>query len=124
MMMMSGKSLLSTLPSGVVMQPDYLGKKEDLYLWCLIGQSKTCWEYVCPMRYFCGCDTCIRIKETKQNLTLETIGVHDRHSQTWGKMHARKSAPEVGEFSRPESQGFANDESGWWSSIYFSVSSF
>ncbi len=25
--------------SGRVMQPDYLGKPEDLYLWCLIGES-------------------------------------------------------------------------------------
>jgi hypothetical protein len=27
--------------SGTVMQPDYVGKQEDLYLWCLIGESKT-----------------------------------------------------------------------------------
>ncbi len=24
--------------SGTVMQPDYVGKPEDLYLWCLIGE--------------------------------------------------------------------------------------
>jgi hypothetical protein len=59
------------------MQPDYVSKPEDLYLCCLIGQSKTCWEYACPMHCSCGCDTGIRITETKQNLTLETIGVHD-----------------------------------------------
>jgi hypothetical protein len=28
--------------SGTIMQPDYVGKPEDLYLWCLIGKSKTC----------------------------------------------------------------------------------
>jgi hypothetical protein len=39
--------------------------------------SKTCWEYACPMCYSCGCDTGIRITETKQSLKLETIGVHD-----------------------------------------------
>jgi hypothetical protein len=26
--------------SGTVMQPDYVGKPEDLYLWCLIGEWK------------------------------------------------------------------------------------
>ena len=30
--------------SGTVMQPDYVIKPEDLYLWCLIGESKTCWQ--------------------------------------------------------------------------------
>jgi hypothetical protein len=39
--------------SGTVMQPDYAGKPEDLYLWCLIGEWKSCWEYACPMRYSC-----------------------------------------------------------------------
>ncbi len=27
-----------THESGTVMQPDYVGKPEDLYLWCLIGE--------------------------------------------------------------------------------------
>jgi hypothetical protein len=68
--------------SGTVMQPDYAGKPEDLYLWCLmIGESKTCRQQACPMRYSCGCDTSIRITEKKQTVTLklETIqvGVHD-----------------------------------------------
>jgi hypothetical protein len=62
------------------MQPDYVGKSEDLYLWCLIGKSKTCWEYACPMCYSCGYDTSILITETKQTLTLETIRVNDQHS--------------------------------------------
>jgi hypothetical protein len=65
----------------------------------------------------------IRITETKQTLKLEMIGVHDQHSHIGGKMHAHRSAPGVGGFSRPESEGPANDESGGWSSIYFSVSS-
>jgi hypothetical protein len=34
--------------SGTVMQPDYVIKPEDLYLWCLIGESKTCRGYACP----------------------------------------------------------------------------
>ncbi len=72
------------------------------------------------MRYSCGCDAGIRIEETKQSLKLETIGVHDGHSHIGGKMHARKSAPGVGGFSRPESEASANDESGGWSSINFS----
>jgi hypothetical protein len=79
--------------SGIVMQPDYLSKPEDLYLWCLIAHSKTCCGQTCRMRYSCGCDTCIRITEKKQILTLETIRVHDLHSHTGGKMHAHKSAP-------------------------------
>jgi hypothetical protein len=111
-----------------VMQPDYVGKPEDLYLWCLTGESKTCLRYACPIHYSCECDTCIRITETKQTLQLETIRVHDQHSHTGtlsrGKMHARKSAPGVDVFSRPESEGTANDEAGGWSSIKFSVSSF
>jgi hypothetical protein len=37
--------------SCTVMQPDYVGKPEDLYLWCLIGETKTLWQYACPMRY-------------------------------------------------------------------------
>ena len=94
------------------MQPDYVGEPEDLYLWCLIGESKTCLQYACLMCYSCGCDTGIRITETKQTLKLETIGVYDRHSHIWGKMHARKSAPGVGGFSRPESEASANDQSG------------
>ncbi len=105
------------------MQPDYVGKPEDLYLWCLIGESKTCQQYACLMRYSCGCDIGVRITETKQTLKLEMIGVHDRHSHIGGKMHARKSAPGVGAFSRPESEAYANDESGGWSSINFPVSS-
>ncbi len=80
--------------SGTVMQPDYVGKLEDLYLWCLIGETKTLWQ--CPMRYSCGCNTGIRITETKQSLKLETIGVHDRHSHIGGRMHARKSASGLG----------------------------
>jgi hypothetical protein len=114
------------------MQPDYDGKPEELYLCCLIGESKTCREYAFLMRYSCSqktryscrCDTSIRITETKKTLKLETIGVHDQHSHTGGKMHAIKSAPGVGGVSesRPESEGSANDESGGWSSIYFYVS--
>ncbi len=73
------------------MQLDNVGKQEDLYLWYLIGQSKTCWEYWCLMRYSCGCDTGIQITETKQTLKLETIRVHDQHSHIGGKMHASKS---------------------------------
>jgi hypothetical protein len=34
--------------SGTIMQPDYVGKPEDLYLWCLIRESKTCRQYACP----------------------------------------------------------------------------
>jgi hypothetical protein len=41
----------SMYESGMVMQPDYLGKQEDLYLssWCLIRGSKTYWEYGCQI---------------------------------------------------------------------------
>ena len=98
--------------SGTVMQPDYVGKPEELYLWCLIGESKTLRQYACLMHYSCGCEARIRITETKQSLELETIGVHDRHSHIGGRMHARKSAPGVGGFSRPEGEASANDESG------------
>jgi hypothetical protein len=80
------------------MQPDYVGKQEDLYLWCLIAESKTCRQYACPTRYSCGCYTCIQITETKQILKLETIGVRDQHSHIGGKMHASKSAPGVVDF--------------------------
>ncbi len=59
----------------------------------------------------------IRITETKQTLKLETVGVHDRHSHIGGKMQARKSAPGVGGFLRPESKASAP---GGWSSIKFS----
>jgi hypothetical protein len=106
--------------SGTVMQPDYVDKQEDLYLWCLIGETNTLLQYACLMRYSCGCDTGIRIIETKQSLKLETIGVHDRHSHIGGRMHARKSAPGVGGFSRPESEASANDESGGCNSNQFS----
>jgi hypothetical protein len=104
------------------MQPDNVGKPEDLYLLCLIGESKTCRQYACQMRYSCRCDTCIRITETKQTLKLETIVVHDQHSHIGGRMHARKSAPGVGGFSRPENEAPANDESGGRSSINIPVS--
>ncbi len=107
--------------SCTVMQPEYVGKPEDLYLWCLIGESKTCRQYTCLMRSSCGYDTGIRITETKQTLKLEMIRVHDQHSHIWVKMHARKSAPGDGGFSRPESEASANDESGGWSSINFPV---
>jgi hypothetical protein len=36
-------------------------------------------------------------------------------------MHASKSAPGVGGFSRPEREASANDESGGWSSIKASI---
>jgi hypothetical protein len=92
--------------SGLVMQLDNVGTPEDLHLWCLIVQSKMCREYACPMRYSCRCNTDIRITETKQTLTLETIRVHDQHSHIGGKMQAHaasKSAPGVGGFSCSES---------------------
>jgi hypothetical protein len=57
--------------SGTVMQPDYVSKPEDLYLWCLIGESKTCSQCACPMRCSCGCDTGIRITETSSPLSLK-----------------------------------------------------
>ncbi len=47
--------------SGTVMQPDYVGKPEDLYVWCLIGESKPCRQYACPMPYSCRYYTGIRI---------------------------------------------------------------
>jgi hypothetical protein len=109
--------------SGTVMQPDYVGKPEDLYLWCLIRETKTLQQYACPMRYSCGCDTGIRITETKQSLQLETTGVHDRHSHIGGRMHARKSAPGVGEFSRPESEASAMMNLVGGTRINFPVSS-
>jgi hypothetical protein len=59
--------------SCTVMQPDYVCKPQDLYLWCLIGETKTLLQYACPMFYSCGCDTGICITETKQSLKLETI---------------------------------------------------
>ncbi len=57
-------------------------------------------------------------------LTLETIGMHDQHSHKGGKMHARKSTPGIGGFSRRASEGSASqgsvtDESGWCFSIDF-----
>jgi hypothetical protein len=63
--------------SGMLMEPDYVGKPEDLYLWCLIGETKTLQQFACPMRCSCGCDTGICITETKQSIKLETIGEHD-----------------------------------------------
>jgi hypothetical protein len=43
--------------SGKVMQPDYVGKPEDLYLWCLlgvrVGELNTCRQYACLMLYSC-----------------------------------------------------------------------
>ncbi len=37
--------------SGTVMKPDYVGQPEDLYLWCLIGETETLRQYACPKRY-------------------------------------------------------------------------
>ncbi len=74
------------------------------------------------MHYSCRCDTSVLVSETKQTIKLETIRVHDQHSHTGGKMHARKYVPGVGGFSRPESEGSKNNESGGWSSVNFSVS--
>jgi hypothetical protein len=73
------------------------------------------------MRYSCRFDIGIRITETKQTLTLETIGVHDQHSHIGGKMHDLKSAPGSGGFSRHETEASTNDESGGWSSITASI---
>jgi hypothetical protein len=39
--------------SGTAMQPDNVGKPEDLYPGCLIGESQTCQQYACPMCYSC-----------------------------------------------------------------------
>jgi hypothetical protein len=75
--------------------------------------------FLLPMRHL---HTDHHRRETKQSLARETIGVHDSHSHTVDKsaMHARKSAPDVGGFSPPDSES-ANDGSGWWSSIDFSI---
>ncbi len=47
--------------------------------------------------------------------------MHDQHSHTEDKMHACKSAPGVGVFSRPESKESANDDSGLLGSINQSI---
>ncbi len=86
--------------SSTVLQLDYVGKPEDLYLWCLIGDSKTCRQYACPMRYCCGCDTGIRITETKQTLKLEMIGVHDRHSHIGTRIRGQNACSQVCTCSR------------------------
>jgi hypothetical protein len=48
--------------SCMVMQPVYVGKLEDLYLWCFIWES-----------YSCRCDTGIRITEKNQTLSLKQL---------------------------------------------------
>jgi hypothetical protein len=60
------------LHRGMVMQADFDGKLEDLSLWSLIQQSKTCWKYACPMRFSCGCNTGLRM-EKGQRLMLDKI---------------------------------------------------
>jgi hypothetical protein len=77
--------------SGLVMQADYVGKTEDLYLWSLLWQSKTCFEIERPMRLSCGCNTGLLIKETRQTLTLKKVRAHDQDNHAVRMTNASKS---------------------------------
>jgi hypothetical protein len=77
--------------SGLVMKANYVGKTEDLYLWGLLRQSKTCFEFGCPMRLSCGCSTGLLITETRQNLAMKKFGAHDQDSHAVYMTNASKS---------------------------------
>jgi hypothetical protein len=50
---------------------------------------------------------------------LETIGVHDQHSHTGDKCTLASQRLEL--VGCPESNGSANNDTGWWSLIKFSI---
>jgi hypothetical protein len=94
---------------GLVMQPDYVGKPEDLYLWCLVRDSKTCLEYRSPMSFSCGYGAGLRITKKGQKIKVGKIRVHDRDSHSRSLMHANKCTPGIREFnSNIESSGMTN----------------
>ncbi len=77
---------------GMAMQPAYVGKMEDLYLWCLIRDLGV----LMADAFFVLMQHWLWIRETRQTLMLEKIGVHDQHSHSVCKVNACKSAPSVG----------------------------
>jgi hypothetical protein len=61
---------------GLSMDEDYVGKPQDIYLWCFISESKKAGVWGCPMRFTSGYCAGIRIKEKGRYLTLEFCGKH------------------------------------------------
>jgi hypothetical protein len=57
--------------SGLRMDTDYVSKPQDLYLWCLLSESKTAGILDYPMLHTCGCDSCISITESQTCLKLD-----------------------------------------------------
>ena len=53
------------------MDEDYVGKPQDIYLWCFISESKTAGVWGCPMRFTSGCCAVICITEKGRYLTLD-----------------------------------------------------
>ncbi len=61
---------------GLRMDEDYVGKPQDIYLWCYISESKTAGMWGYSMCFTSGCYAGIRITEKGRYLTLQFCGKH------------------------------------------------
>ncbi len=61
------------------MDEDYVGKQQDIYLWCFISKLNTSGVWKCPMHFTRGFYAGIHITEKGKYLTLEFCGKHHLH---------------------------------------------
>ena len=87
------------------MDEDFVGKQQDLYLWCSVGGSKNWGLWGCPMRFTSGCPCAIHITMTLNYLTPQVHGDHNQGCHTRPIMSGRKSAPVLGGFKSYYSSG-------------------
>jgi hypothetical protein len=77
---------------GLRMDEDYVGKPQDIYLWCLISESKAAGVWVCLRCFKSGSCAVIRITEKGRYLTLEFCGKHHPRCHDELLMDGRNSA--------------------------------
>ena len=63
---------------GLRMDENFVGKPQDIYLWCFICKSKTAGGRGCLMLFTAGCCAGIRITDSEKgkHLTSEFCGAH------------------------------------------------
>ncbi len=61
---------------GLRLDEDFVGKLQDIYLWCSICESKTAGVWGCPILFTSGCCAGIYITKNGMYLTLQFCGAH------------------------------------------------
>ena len=75
------------------MDEDFVGKQQDIYLWCFRSESNTVGVWGCPMLFTSGCCAGNRITEKGIYLTLEFCGEHHPRCHDELLMNGHNSAP-------------------------------